>query len=248
MFRVRSIERPAGDVAISARILIRVKIAQPDINTKGRQPSAQRAVAPARIKGNSWQTEAQPQFLVTSSRPAVERQVTIHTVIVIRVADSATVQREANHGKPGASTDMNINGRWLLSRLDRQRRRSIDDGRRDFLEKLKRNRLCSLLLDELFSPTLASSRVSTVSSGIIVSSFKSAMHLWRRIACSCCRSKRDVIVRANLLDRLLRPTGWDETANARPSRSLELNHRLVENDLSALPIHLSRRHRRLRSF
>src|SRR5690242_3200450 len=61
MIRVRSIERLAGDVSLSALIFIRVKIAQPDINTKGRQPAAQRAVAPARIEDDSRQFEPQPR-------------------------------------------------------------------------------------------------------------------------------------------------------------------------------------------
>jgi hypothetical protein len=39
-----------GDVAISALVPTRVKIAQPDIDTKGCQPAAERAVAPARIE------------------------------------------------------------------------------------------------------------------------------------------------------------------------------------------------------
>ena len=37
MFRVRRIERLAGDVAVSARVLIRIKIGQPHIDPKGRQ-------------------------------------------------------------------------------------------------------------------------------------------------------------------------------------------------------------------
>ena len=58
MFRVGGIEGLAGDVAISARILIRVKIAQPHVDTKGRKRLAERAVTAAWIERNSRQIDA----------------------------------------------------------------------------------------------------------------------------------------------------------------------------------------------
>jgi hypothetical protein len=60
MSEVGGVEGLTGDVAISALVLIGVEIAQSDIDTKGRQSAAHRAVAPARIEGDSWQTDAQP--------------------------------------------------------------------------------------------------------------------------------------------------------------------------------------------
>jgi hypothetical protein len=58
MFGFSRIEWLAGNVAISARILIRVEIAQPHVDRKGRQPAAERAVAAARIERNSWQIKS----------------------------------------------------------------------------------------------------------------------------------------------------------------------------------------------
>ena len=50
MFWVGGIDRLAGNVAIRARVLIRVEIGQPYIDAKGRKAAAERAVAPARIE------------------------------------------------------------------------------------------------------------------------------------------------------------------------------------------------------
>ena len=48
----------AGDVAISARILIRVEIAQPHVDPKGRKAVAERTVTAAWIECNSRQIES----------------------------------------------------------------------------------------------------------------------------------------------------------------------------------------------
>ena len=58
MFGFSRIERLGGNVAISARILIRVEIAQPHVDPKGRKPVAERAVTAARIERNSRQIES----------------------------------------------------------------------------------------------------------------------------------------------------------------------------------------------
>jgi hypothetical protein len=55
---VRCSGRLVGDVAISARILIRVEIAQPHVDPKGRKPLAERAVTAAWIERNSRQIES----------------------------------------------------------------------------------------------------------------------------------------------------------------------------------------------
>src|ERR1700722_13263597 len=95
-----------------------------------------------------------PLFLVTSSPSAAGGNSPFTLLVLIRVADSATVELETNVGEVGTSTDVDMNGRLLISRLDRQRRCGVGDGRRHLLEKLKRERLCDLLLGELFSPAL----------------------------------------------------------------------------------------------
>src|ERR1700722_1838062 len=94
-----------------------------------------------------------PLFLVTSSPSAAGGNSPFTLLVLIRVADSATVELETNVGEVGTSTDVDMNGRLLISRLDRQRRCCVGDGRR-LLEKLKRERLCDLLLGELFSSAL----------------------------------------------------------------------------------------------
>jgi hypothetical protein len=53
MSEVGGVEGLAGDVALWALVLIGVKIAQSDVDTKRRQRAAHRAVAPARIEGDS---------------------------------------------------------------------------------------------------------------------------------------------------------------------------------------------------
>jgi hypothetical protein len=58
VFRVGGIERLVGDVAISARILIRVEIAQFHVDPKGRKPLAERAVTAAWIERNSRQIQS----------------------------------------------------------------------------------------------------------------------------------------------------------------------------------------------
>ena len=57
MFGFGGIERLARDVAVSARVLIRVEIAQPHVDPEGRQAAAERAVAATRIERNSRQIE-----------------------------------------------------------------------------------------------------------------------------------------------------------------------------------------------
>jgi hypothetical protein len=53
MFRVRRIERSAGNVAISGRVHSRIKIGQPHIDPKVRQTAAEGAVTAAWIERNS---------------------------------------------------------------------------------------------------------------------------------------------------------------------------------------------------
>jgi hypothetical protein len=55
LFWFGGIERLARGVAVSAPVPFRVEIGQPYLDPEGRQASAERAVAPARIERNSWQ-------------------------------------------------------------------------------------------------------------------------------------------------------------------------------------------------
>ena len=80
--------------------------------------------------------------------PAAERLVTIQIVVLIHVTYSATVELEANFGKPGASANLNMDGRFLIPRLDGERRHRVRDRCHNLLEKLKSACVFGLLSGE----------------------------------------------------------------------------------------------------